>query len=216
MKRTFGLVEAVFDIAYLITGAIIGIFLLITAAGSEPRLLAGVMALTLAGGDSFHLVPRVRSIVSGKADELRAALGRGKQVTSITMTVFYLLLWWIGCQLAPLATDTPWTVVLVVLAVVRIALCFMPQNGWTQEKPPVSWGIIRNVPFAAMGVIVAVRFAMTGSAIPSMSLAWLAILVSFGCYLPVVIWADRYPQVGALMLPKTCAYVWLLAMCLGI
>ena len=68
----------------------------------------------------------------------------------------------------------------------------------------------------AMGVIVAVRFAMTGSAIPSMSLAWLAILVSFGCYLPVVIWADRYPQVGALMLPKACAYVWLLAMCLGI
>lgn len=216
MKRTFGLIEAVFDIAYLATGAIVGIYLVATAGASLPRLLAGIMALTLAGGDSFHLVPRVRSIFSTDPSTLRGALGRGKQVTSITMTVFYLLLWKIGCLLAPLSGDVAWSVALCVLAVVRIVLCFMPQNRWIDENPPVSWGIIRNVPFAAMGVIVAVRFFMTASSIPGMGLAWLAIVVSFACYLPVVIWAEKYPPVGALMLPKTCAYVWLLVMCLGI
>jgi hypothetical protein len=216
MKRTFGIVEAVFDVAYLIAGAVIGILLVATAGPSHPRLLAGIMCLVLAGGDSFHLVPRVRSIVGGDAEALRCALGRGKQVTSITMTLFYLLLWQIGCELVPLANEVTWTVVLLVLACMRVVLCLMPQNEWTAEKPPVSWGIIRNVPFAAMGVIVAVRYFVTGAAIPSMSLAGVAIIVSFACYLPVVIWSERYPQVGALMLPKTCAYVWLMAMCLGI
>ena len=37
---------------------------------------------------------------------------------------------------------------------------------------------------------------------------WLAITVSFACYLPVVLFADSIPPIGALMLPKTCAYVW--------
>ena len=37
---------------------------------------------------------------------------------------------------------------------------------------------------------------------------WLAILLSFGFYVPVVLWADVYPLVGMLMIPKTCAYVW--------
>ena len=216
MKRTFGLIEAVFDITYLVIGAVIGVYLIATANGSLPRLLAGVMALTLAGGDSFHLVPRVRTIVSGMTDSLQEALGRGKQVTSVTMTVFYLLLWQIGRLLAPLATDEAWTIALYALAVVRVVLCLMPQNRWTDERPPVSWGIIRNVPFAAMGVIVAARFLMTGASIPSMSLAGVAIIISFGCYLPVVLWAEKHPPVGALMLPKTCAYVWLLVMCLGV
>ncbi|MCH3942257.1 MAG: hypothetical protein WAY93_09725 [Atopobiaceae bacterium] len=216
MKRTFGLVEAVFDIAYLATGATIGIVLATTAGHSVPRMLAGIMALTLAGGDAFHLVPRVRSILSAEPARLRAALGRGKQVTSITMTIFYLLLWAIGCLLAPLAGDVAWTVALVALAVVRVALCLAPQNGWTDEHPSARWGIIRNVPFAAMGVVVAVHFLLTADSVPAMSLAWLAIVISFVCYLPVVAWADEHPPIGALMLPKTCAYVWLLVMCLGL
>ena len=216
MKRTFGLVEAVFDTIYLVAGAIIGAYLIATAGGSLPRLLAGIMALTLAGGDSFHLVPRIRTIVSGMTDSLQEALGRGKQVTSVTMTVFYLLLWQISCLLVPLATDGAWTIALYALAVVRVVLCLMPQNRWTDERPPASWGIIRNIPFAAMGAIVAARFLMTGDAIHGMALAGIAIIISFGCYLPVVIWAERHPPVGALMLPKTCAYMWLLVMCLGI
>ncbi len=36
------------------------------------------------------------------------------------------------------------------------------------------------------------------------------ILVSFGCYIPVTIFARKYPPIGALMMPKTMAYVWML------
>ena len=37
---------------------------------------------------------------------------------------------------------------------------------------------------------------------------WLAIVLSFGFYIPVVLFADAVPMIGMLMIPKTCAYVW--------
>lgn len=37
---------------------------------------------------------------------------------------------------------------------------------------------------------------------------WLPIVLSFGFYIPVVLWADAVPLIGMLMIPKTCAYVW--------
>lgn len=33
-------------------------------------------------------------------------------------------------------------------------------------------------------------------------------MLSFGFYIPVVLWADTVPVIGMLMIPKTCAYVW--------
>ena len=37
---------------------------------------------------------------------------------------------------------------------------------------------------------------------------WLTIVLSFGFYIPVVLWADTVPAIGFLMMPKTIAYVW--------
>lgn len=39
-----------------------------------------------------------------------------------------------------------------------------------------------------------------------------AIIISFGCYLPVTLLSKSKPKVGLLMIPKTCAYMWVIAM----
>ncbi|RGI10728.1 hypothetical protein DXD06_13570 [Roseburia sp. TF10-5] len=36
--------------------------------------------------------------------------------------------------------------------------------------------------------------------------------ISFGCYLPVTLFSKTKPKVGLLMIPKTCAYMWMIAM----
>ena len=41
---------------------------------------------------------------------------------------------------------------------------------------------------------------------------WLAVSLSFAFYIPVVLWADAVPLMGMLMIPKTCAYVWIVWM----
>lgn len=213
MKRVFGTVEMCFDGIYLAAAVIIGLILLLTGGGNPARLITGVMALILAGGDSFHLLPRMKLIRTGDETSLRAALGRGKQVTSITMTIFYVLMWHLSLILFP-GEVTVWTVVIYALAVIRIILCFFPQNRWTDRYPPTSWGILRNLPFFLTGLTEVVRFFCYRSEAGGLSLMWAAILLSFICYLPVVLWSNRNPKVGMLMLPKTCAYLWMICMCL--
>lgn len=214
MKRVFGTVEAAFDALYLIVAFIIGIILILTGTGNMARLTAGVMALVLAGGDAFHLMPRMKVIITGQEEALRRALGRGKQITSITMTMFYLLLWQVGLSAFELKTAGFWNYTVYALAALRILLCLLPQNKWTDRYPPVSWGILRNTPFFLLGAVVAGLFFLQRSTVQGLGLMWVAVAVSFTFYLPVVLWSNKNPKIGMLMLPKTCAYIWMLSMCL--
>ena len=216
MKRVFGKIEVIFDILYLTIASLIGLYLLFTSNGITLRILAGLMALVLAGGVAFHLIPRIHVINTGREELYRRSLGIGKQITSITMTVFYVMLWHIAQSLYGLNLFTLWTFVIYTLAIIRIVLCLMPQNRWIDRYPPISWGIYRNIPFFMMGVIIAFVFFQNRDLVPAFYWTWLAILLSFGFYLPVVLYANKNPKIGMLMLPKTLMYVWLLVMCLSI
>ena len=96
------------------------------------------------------------------------------------------------------------------LALIRIVLCLFPQNMWTSADAPLSWGILRNIPFALMGLVVIVLFYRSAKAENDSAFRWmwLTIVLSFAFYIPVVLWADAYPMIGMLMIPKTIAYVW--------
>ncbi|MDO5096332.1 MAG: hypothetical protein Q4D65_07190 [Peptostreptococcaceae bacterium] len=212
MKRVFGTVEIIFDIAYLLFGLIICILFL----NKEVSLsgFAAIMTLVLIVGDAFHLIPRIMVILTKDEPRFRKSLGIGKLVTSLTMTVFYILLFRILVQRLQIDV-APWVeYVIIGLALVRIALCLFPQNEWTQRFPPVNWAVYRNIPFFILGMVVAVEFFVYRNAIAGMQWIWLAILLSYAFYLPVVLFSNKNPKVGMLMLPKTCMYVWIMMMCL--
>ena len=137
------LMEAVFDAAYLIFDLIAGVLFFAFSHGNILYLLYGILTLTLCGGDAFHLVPRIIRAVHGSSEKIKRQLGIGLQVSSVTMTVFYILLLYI----------------------------------WKFTFPELA-----------------------------------AILISFGCYLPVTLLCKKYPKVGLLMIPKTCAYIWMIVM----
>ena len=216
MKRVFGTVEAIFDLLYLTAALILGLTLLLYSSGNSVRTLAGVMALVLVGGDDFHLVPRILVIRTGREEQLQRALGIGKQVTSITMSLFYLLLWQIGILIFSPKDISGWSNSVYALTTLRIFLCLLPQNKWQERYPPVIWGVLRNIPFFLQGALVAGLFFLHRSTNPGFGPMWLAIALSFLFYLPVVIWANKNPRIGMLMLPKTCSYLWMLAMCLSL
>lgn len=215
-KRVFGMVEAIFNIDYLLLSCYMGFQILLTGHGNTVRLLAGIMTLILVFGDSFHLLPRMAVIITNAEERLRPALGRGKQITSLTMTIFYLLLWHIGLLLFSPDNINFLSYAIYVLAAVRIILCLLPQNKWTKRYPPVRWGILRNIPFFLMGILVIGLFFIYRNIVPGFRLMWLAITLSFAFYLPVVLWSNKNPKIGMLMLPKVCAYLWMIAMCLSL
>lgn len=207
-------VEVPFDLLYLVLVIAAGLWMAaVSRPGSQYRLF-GVMAVVLGTGDAFHLVPRVLSLLNGGFDRYTAALGIGKLVTSVTMTVFYLLLYQVWRRRYGIQGEGYLSLGVYLLAGVRIALCLFPQNGWTSSQPPLSWGIWRNIPFALLGLVILLLWRRESKRTGDLQFGrmWLAILLSFGFYIPVVLWAERVPLVGMLMLPKTCAYLWMVSM----
>lgn len=202
--------ETIFDIAYLITVISIGIHMIRTSSQHNPFRLFGLMAVILGFGDAFHLVPRVIALCTTGLENYTSLLGFGKCVTSITMTVFYVLLYYFWRQRYQMQNHTFLTVTILALSVARVLLCLMPQNQWLSSDAPLSWGIYRNIPFTLLGLIIIILFYRSAKQQHDLPFRWmwLAILLSFGCYIPVVLWADTIPLIGMLMIPKTCAYVW--------
>jgi hypothetical protein len=136
------------------------------------------------------------------------SIGIGKLITSITMTIFYIFLWEIGLRYYNFQLNIFINFIVYGLALVRVLICFLPYNKWLEEKGSFVWGIIRNIPFVALGMIVMVMFFVgTLKFGGNLSFVWLAVLISFLFYVPVVILSNQYPKIGMFMLPKSCAYV---------
>lgn len=204
------IMETLFDVVYLTTVIIIGLLMIKGSKGNKQYLLFGIMAVTLGLGDSFHLVPRALALCTTGLENYTVALGIGKFITSLTMTVFYVLLYYVWRLRYKVEGKKGLTITIYVLALLRIILCLMPQNAWTSAEAPLSWGIYRNLPFAAMGILVIVLFYQSArrTGDKAFRFMWLTIVLSFAFYIPVVLFADTIPLIGMLMIPKTCAYVW--------
>jgi len=214
MSIAQGIAESIFDVVYLTTVIALGIILIRAAKGRNECLLYGIMAVTLGFGDAFHLIPRSYALLTTGVDDHAKALGIGKFITSITMTIFYIILYHIW-NLRYKKENMLWlTICMYILGVARIGLCLPSQNQWTSVNPPVSWGIYRNIPFSMIGIIVIVCFFIEAkkNADNNFKYMWLAITLSFAFYIPVVLWSNKWKPIGSLMIPKTMAYVWVVYM----
>ena len=205
--------ETIFDILYLSFALVAGLTMLIR--GKDPLVKrAGLMAALLGAGDSFHLVPRAYALWTTGLEANAAALGIGKLITSITMTIFYLLLYYIWRDRYHITGRGRLTAAIWGLAALRVALCLLPQNQWLAYRQPLLFGVLRNIPFAAMGLIIIVIYARESRRADDRVFRFmpLAVALSFGFYLPVVLFSGVAPMVGILMIPKTMAYVWIVLM----
>ncbi|MCI1727492.1 MAG: hypothetical protein LKM35_07385 [Lachnospiraceae bacterium] len=202
--------ETGFDVIYLTAVICLGILMIRGSRGRKQYLLYGIMAVTLGCGDAFHLVPRAIALCTTGLASWTAVLGTGKLITSVTMTVFYVLLYYVWRLLYQVSGKSGITAAVWILSISRIVLCLMPQNGWTRADAPLSWGIYRNIPFALLGILIIVLFFRSARQKEDrpFRFLWLTVVLSFAFYIPVVLFADSVPAVGALMIPKTCAYVW--------
>lgn len=205
--------ETLFDIIYLTTVITLGVKMIWGSKGVKQYLLYGIMAVTLGCGDAFHLAPRAIALCTTGLSNYTVALGIGKLVTSVTMTIFYVLLYYILRARYQVSGKNGLTAAVWALSLSRILLCLMPQNAWTSATAPLSWGIYRNIPFALLGLLVVVLFYRSAKENHDrpFRFLWLTVVLSFACYIPVVLFADTIPAIGILMIPKTCAYVWTVA-----
>lgn len=201
------LMESMFDVAYLGLVIALGIRLLLES-GRDARVY-GAMAVVLGLGDAFHLLPRVVShlTVDGFERYLRA-LSYGEMVTSLSMTAFYLLFFSYYRSLSG-DRDRRKAMLVYALAAARVILVALPQNRWGTEGSYL-FSLLRNVPFAILGLLL-ILWTWRYRRQEGLRHTSLLIAASFLFYLPVVVGARFVPLLGALMIPKTVAYVLLVA-----
>lgn len=203
--------EPIFHVVYLTSVFYMSIKMIKSGKNNKLLKLFGIMGFTLGFGDSFHLIPRIYALLTTGLEANAAALGIGKLITSITMTIFYVVLIRIWEIRFNIKDNKGIRVIAGILAFSRIILTIMPQNDWTSYDAPVSWGIYRNIPFTILGILIV--YLILKEAARHNDLIFkkigVAIIISFACYLPVVLYATTYRLVGILMIPKTLAYLWI-------
>ena len=192
--------ESTFDILYLVFAILTGILI---KHRNKNDVLMGTAALVLGLGDSFHLVPRVLNYFIDS--DFTWFLGFGKLVTSITMTIFYILVFLLYKSVYG-KNEKSIGIAIYVLAVIRIILCLMPGNNWFTGEGSMLWAVLRNLPFIVIGGIVVYLYFKVRKEDKYLSRLWLYTTLSFLFYIPVAIFASLLPMLGMLMLPKTVCY----------
>ena len=120
------IVETVFDAVYLISVIAIGILMIVKSKGNREYRLFGIMAVVLGAGDSFHLVPRAVALCTTGLENFTVPLGMGKFITSITMTIFYIILYYVWRIRYKVEGRKNITIAVYVLSLLRIILCLFP------------------------------------------------------------------------------------------
>lgn len=199
--------ETIFESSYLIFTIIAGIYILIKSNKRKEFILFGIATVLLVIGDAFHLIPRMIGLVNNDLESYHVSLGIGKLITSITMTIFYVLFYFFIKIRNEIKIEKTLDIIYLSLALIRLVLLTFPQNEWTSTNPNYIFGIIRNIPFIIMGMIVINLCIMYQREDKYFKYSYIFIALSFMFYLMTVLLSPMFKIFGLMMLPKTICYV---------
>jgi hypothetical protein len=212
--------EIVFNVAYLIVvwGLVIAMVLRRASVAPEDRGVARLVRWAfalLALGDTGHVGFRVLAYASGGLDTQFSLFGRqiglvgiGALCTAITVTLFYVLL--LETWRVRFDRKYGWFEYLLLAATgVRLLLLIPAANQWNSVVPPQPYALYRNLPLILLGLGTAFLILRDAHRAHDRAFAWIGImiLVSYACYLPVILFVQQVPIIGMLMIPKTMAYL---------
>jgi hypothetical protein len=212
--------EIVFNVSYLVV--IWWLVVLMTRrlpqVAPQDRHVAGLVRLAfalLAAGDTGHVGFRVLAYLLGGSETQLVILGTpmtlvglGSLTTAVTVTFFYMLMVYVW-QRRYNQPFTWFTSLLQAAGVVRLILMALPGNDWASPVPPQPMSLYRNLPLMLQGLGVMALILNSAYRNQDRTFKWIGwmIAVSFAFYFPVIVWAQQFPLLGMLMIPKTCAYL---------
>ena len=213
-------VEIIFNLAYLVA-----IYYLVWLMAKKQSQLSEDQKFQvrpfiwafflLALGDTGHVGFRVLAYAMGGLERNITLFGQdiglvglGALSTAITVTFFYtlVLVVWARRYEKPFG----WFGYLLILAgIVRLVYMGLPVNDWNSIVPPQPYSLYRNLFLILQGLGVAYLILRDAGQHKDRPFLWIGIciLISFGFYLPVILFVQKVPAIGMLMIPKTLAYV---------
>ena len=204
--------EFLFCISYLLFDLIAGIIFL-TNSNEQIFLMYCILTFTLCFGDSFHLIPRIIRNAKGNSKRIEWWMNLGLIITSITMTIFYMILFYIWKIKYTKDVSILIDVIIWIISIVRIVLCLLPQNNWFNGGNK-KMALYRNTIFLVLGIIEIILFIMLEESFGIIMA--ISILLSFVFYMPVALFSKDKPKLGMLMIPKTIMYIIMISLGLSL
>ena len=204
--------EFLFCISYLLFDLIAGIIFL-TNSNEQIFLMYCILTFTLCFGDSFHLIPRIIRNAKGNSKRIEWWMNLGLIITSITMTIFYMILFYIWKTKYTKDVSILIDVIIWIISIVRIVLCLLPQNNWFNGGNK-KMALYRNTIFLVLGIIEIILFIMLEESFGIIMA--ISILLSFVFYMPVALFSKDKPKLGMLMIPKTIMYIIMISLGLSL
>ncbi len=212
--------ESIFNVSYLIV--VWTMVVLMTRrmgeVASANRKLAELIRnafFLLALGDTGHVGFRVVGYAIGGLDTTIPLfgisinpVGVGALATAITVTFFYMLMVLIW-QIRYNRTYNWASYLLLAAGVVRLIIVMLPGNEWGSPVPPQPMGLYRNLPLMVQGLGIMGLIFYDAFRKNDTTFKWIAAMIalSYAFYTPVILFVDKNPLLGMLMIPKTCAYL---------
>jgi hypothetical protein len=212
--------EISFNVGYLVAvwGLVAAMARRRYTVGPQDRAAARLVMwafFLLALGDTGHVGFRVLAYALGDLTlgfdvlgQQIGLVGLGAMATAFTVTVFYVLMLYVWRT--RFRGEFGWFErALLAAALVRIGLMLLPSNRWNSVVPPQPWSIYRNLPLMLQGLGVAYLILRDARRTEDRTFLWIGvlILISYACYIPVVLFVQQVPLLGMLMIPKTVAYL---------
>lgn len=206
-------VEIIFDVLYLAAIWIITAYMY----KKRSNLLEGTKKIgnlfiwsffLLALGDTGHVGFRVLAYAMGGLEANSMIVGIGKLATALTVTIFYMLVTEIWRLRFNKKRGIIWWG-LILTGVARLLIMIPAANGWTIVSTPFAWSLARNIPLMIQGIGVAVIILIDSFKAKDKLFLNISIMIfiSYICYIPVILFVQKIPMLGMLMMPKTLAYV---------
>ena len=203
--------ETLCDILYLLIMIALSVNLLFKDGFGNPdsRIyhLAGFLAVILILGDSFRFVPRITSFFVKDSDNVDLVQDKGKIISSIVITLFYLFLWSLGSIIFVSNISLLYTLLVYILAIIRILLCFV-----SSKNNSVGWDVVKNIPFALLVFVVGFLFYYYRNKIFSLVYAWVAIYFSLIFSMVIIFLSSKTERVGFWVILRNLSFIWLISM----
>ena len=175
---------------------------------SRTYHLAGFMAVILILGDSFRFIPRITSFFIKDSDNVELVQDKGKIISLIVITLFYVFLWSLGIIIFSAQISVFYTILVYILAVIRIVLCLISQK-YSKDS---LWDIYRNLPFVFLVFVVGLLFFFYRYKIFSLVYAWVAIYFSLIFSMVVLFLSTKTERVGFWVIMRNLSLIWLISM----
>lgn len=140
------IMETLFDIFYLTSVITLGILMASKKQTQKQYRLFGIMAILLGFGDAFHLIPRAFALWTTGLENHTFSLGMGKLITSITMTIFYVILYHVWRMRYHITEKKGLTAIIYILGVSPHYPLSLPSERLDKPRCPLILGHLPKHP----------------------------------------------------------------------